>query len=122
MNNKNNPADLEAPFKGLIEGISDQEMTDAIQITAHGFTLDHSKLSQINRGLNDLYQLAPINSLINLDFTSVQDFYSATLNVSSNQQTFAHSANGTNLEALYFELEKSVLDQISLWKKNRFKK
>lgn len=119
--NNNNPKDLEAPFEGLIEGLNDQIFEDAIHIKAIDFKLDQSKLAQINRGLNELYQLAPINSQIHLEYKAVSDMYTAKLEVLSATKEFRTTSNGANLETLYFEMEKSILSEISEWKRNRFK-
>lgn len=121
MSNKINQSNPEAPFEGLVEGIHDQAFDDAIHISAVDFKLEHSKLAQINRGLNDLYQLAPINSQIKLEFKSILDTFEGKLEVLSASRNFSATATSPNLETLYNEMEKSVLIEISDWKKNRFK-
>ncbi|EQC45685.1 hypothetical protein [Bacteriovorax sp. Seq25_V] len=97
------------------------ENNEGITVEAIGFDLVPSEMGHINRLINDLFQLCPIDSLINLKFSKEDEGFTGLIEVQSSIKSFAADGTGSDIQSLYRMLDQQIQDQLMVWKKDRFK-
>lgn len=97
------------------------ENNDDIKIEAVGFEIIPSEMGHINRLINELYQLCPIDSLINLTFTKVPEGYTGVIVIESSIRGFTADGSSSDIQSLYRMLDQQIQEQLMIWKKDRFK-
>jgi len=97
------------------------ENDDCINIEAVGFDIIPSEMGHINRQINDLYQLCPIDAIINLIFNKNFESFDGALIVESSVKTFSAKLSGSDIQSLYRNLDQEIQEQLIIWKKDRFK-
>lgn len=107
------------------ENIEDREFDDAITVKASNFELIPRELGEINRVLNELFQLSPIGSTLDVvfnknNFDKNNEEISCLLKINSRIKNFQVTKIAQNLQDAFFQAHSQVLEEINTWKKSRF--
>ena len=100
------------------------EFTDGeeIKVIAENFELTREDLRHINRRLNYMSDIAPLNSTLHLNFALKNEKYIGSLEVKNIKAQFNSMKEGQEVLDLFKEIEDDIHLLIKDWKKKRFDK